>query len=184
MPGVSVPASPRAVTFRAGCDLLVVPTHQQGLLSASALRDLGHPVEDVVVKRHGRVRHPLPTLALVAAGDHGTPGFGLNVGDGQLVSHQIRRIAELLLDERKMRTDLSFDPLEQSTGGIADSSQIQLQQEGCHERAFGIVQPIPMTLESRRAARGDQRAVAVMFDEVLENHRGLRDDTIAVANDW
>ena len=75
-----------------------------------------------------------------------------------------------------MRTNLFLNARGQRRGGLAQPGGVERQQERCHRRTFGKMQPHQIILMSRRPRRWHKAALPVFADDPVGDGAAFKDD--------
>ena len=148
--------------------------------------------------------------ALEEVGDAGLAGDGagaldgglegeahLDVGGGELLTGEPRALGEFGLEVVHVVVDLRLDeaglglggeplgdgPGEERHRGALEAVEDQLEQQGRHRGALGVMHPVAVAQRVGGAVGGFEAAVAMALDEVLEDGAGFGDHQALVADD-
>ena len=79
--------------------------------------------------------------------------------------------------------ELAVDPWVKRAACFLQPRDIEIQHQGQHRRAFGIMQPFIVGFVLRAARRRHHRPLTIAADDVVDDRAGLRDLDVAVDDD-
>ena len=104
----------------------------------------------------------------------------LDIRAAECVAHQVRRVAQHVIQVAQVVGQLRFNPRMQRCTCVTQASDVEVEHQRQHGRAFGKMQPLHIAVVGIGGRVGLQLAVAVAADEVVDDRGGLDQHTRAV----